>query len=392
MSQPRDVRLRSVQLRNRVADAPSFKLCVRLLGAGLAIAVGLLMSVEGAPPLIPLLLLAALVVAAENRDRLYGDETSVSGSIAVGTAAVFVFSESTPLLGPLVIASCAAIYWPHIRDRQVAKMIVNAASIGLSALAGALVFRLAPPLEALSLLEVLMWTAPVVVAYWLVNSCVLSIASTCLRGGTFRSASTTLLWSEKNLLVFAIAGGLAGALYEREGTAVGIAALVLILIAFDTLVISEQYFGRAFRRGAFGRAVVAYVPAVGASVAYWALVPGVGPPIAAVSAAITAVTAATLIALLRFRWAAGTWELALAFGAAIADLPLVIVAVIGGVVAEVFGVAVALAFVAVALVVGRVVSEALRRRRDRVSPSDEDLLEAVELALMDRRYTAPNAR
>ena len=384
-------RLRSVELRSSTTDPRSFRFCVGSLGAALSTGLVLLLLVEGVPPVAPLLVLAALVIIAENRDRLFGDETSVSGSIAVGTAAVFVFSSSTPLVGPLVIASCAAIYWPHIRDRQGAKMIVNAASIGFSALAGASVFVLAPPLEKLSGFEAFLWTLPVVVAYWLVNGCVLSLASTCLRGGTFRSAAVTLLGSEKNLLIFAVGGGLSGVLYARESAAVGASALAVLLILFDRFVVAEQHL-RFASPDAVRRTAIALLPKAGAALGCWLLIPRFGLLVAVAIAAGGGVLVATLIALMRFRAALGTWEVPLAFGTVLADLPLLVVAVVGGVMVEAFGVAAALLFGLVALVIGRVLGDWLRRRRDRVSPDDQELLEAIELALMDRRFGTPHAR
>jgi hypothetical protein len=90
--------------------------------------------------------------------------------------------------------------------------------------------------------------------------------------------------------------------------------------------------------------------------------------------------------LVRVRRRLGTWELGLAFGVLLADLPLVVMFVIGGAVAggtEVWiGVLVGIAgFAAVSGI------RALRRRREVAvdSPNDDELMvtAAVELALLD---------
>ena len=64
------------------------------------------------PPLAPFLFMAALVVFAEHRFVLFGDETSMSASIVVVVAAVFVFADSAPLAGPMLIGSLEACTSP----------------------------------------------------------------------------------------------------------------------------------------------------------------------------------------------------------------------------------------------------------------------------------------
>jgi len=75
----------------------------------------------------------------------------------------------------------------------------------------------------------------------------------------------------------------------------------------------------------------------------------------------------------------------------IADLPVATVAVIAGVLATEFGVLVSLGFAAIGLTIEHVLTDQLRRRRDTVSPSDEELLDAVELALLDRTDHSPTS-
>ena len=72
------------------------------------------------PPLVPFLVLGALLVLAEHRFVLFGDETSMSGSIIVAVASVFVFADNAPLAGPMLVASLGGLYLPHLRQRRVA--------------------------------------------------------------------------------------------------------------------------------------------------------------------------------------------------------------------------------------------------------------------------------
>jgi hypothetical protein len=85
------------------------------------------------PPLVPFLVLGALLVLAEHRFVLFGDETSMSGSIIVAVASIFVFADSSPLAGPMLVASLGGLYLPHVRQRDVSKIITNAGAMSLAA-------------------------------------------------------------------------------------------------------------------------------------------------------------------------------------------------------------------------------------------------------------------
>src|SRR6476659_9795887 len=66
------------------------------------------------PPLVPFLVLGALLVLAEHRFVLFGDETSMSGSIIVAVASVFVFADTAPLAGPMLVDSLGGLYLPQL--------------------------------------------------------------------------------------------------------------------------------------------------------------------------------------------------------------------------------------------------------------------------------------
>lgn len=382
------VRLRSVQLRQSLPVSRRFRICLFALAAVWMISVAVLIRTEGMPPIKHFLPLAALIVVAENRDLLFGDETSISGSIVVGIAAAFVFQGFGPMIGPLLVASCAGIYWPHIRDRQFAKMIVNGAGIGMSALAGAAVFQVSPSVERMSVAGVLAWAAPVAFAYWLVNSCVLAAAATSLRGGSFRRMGLLLLRSEKSAFGFAILGGACGALYVRDGVVPGVGSLLALLAVFDFVVLTRA---SRLKPAGLPASVFRQLPLVGTAAAAWALGSSMGPGIAVLTGVALTFSVSALTALLRFRRASGSWEPSLAIGIAIAEWPVLVIAVVAGVFASEFGVLVALGLAAIAFTVEYVLTDLLRRRRDVVSPSDEELLDAIELALLDRPDRAPSS-
>ncbi len=198
--------------------------------------------------------------------------------------------------------------------------------------------------------------------------------------------SLVLLWSEKSVFGFAILGGLCGALYVREGTAVGIGALILLLASFDITVLARSSLAT---RAPLQRVTFRSLPIAAVAITSWKLVPWIGVPAAVLTAIIAAGVFLDFFALLRFRRALGTWEFSLAFGMVLTDLPLAIIAVVAGALAAEFGVLVALGFAVIALTAQYVASDLLRRRRDVISPSDEELLGAIEFALLDRSDRAP---
>ena len=70
-----------------------------------------------------LLVLAVLFVSAEHRDRLFVDETGLSGSIAVATAAAMYFGASGRVGGAFVVCMVGGLYLPHLRRREWSKVV-----------------------------------------------------------------------------------------------------------------------------------------------------------------------------------------------------------------------------------------------------------------------------
>ena len=86
--------------------------------------------------------LALLFVVAEHRDRVFVDETGLSGSIAVALAASYFFASEGWVGGAFLCCAVGGLYVPHVRDRALSKIVINSASFGLSALATAWVLSL----------------------------------------------------------------------------------------------------------------------------------------------------------------------------------------------------------------------------------------------------------
>jgi hypothetical protein len=343
---------------------------------------------EGAQPLALITVFAALVVASENRDRLFGDETSISGSIAVAIASIFAFRGSAPLFGPVACATCAGLYWPHLRYRDLSKVIINSASIGLSALAGAVVLRVTSPAGELSLGKTLLLSLPVVLVYWIVNSVVLSVASLLLRGDDFVPTAKLLLRSETKMIGFATGGALCGFLVLQHGLWLGTVSTVLLLVTIDVFVISgprRSVFVRPSRTALLARFSSCF--AVGLAALLCAS--SVPAAIVLVAGATSGVLFSCAIAFVALRRRLGAWDLRVAVGVAIADAPLVVLFAAGGLLAAQVDVAVAVVSVTAVLAIGTLASRWLDRRRDVQAEHDEDaLMTAIEIALLDS-YDVP---
>ena len=334
-----------------------------------------------------LMLYSALVIAAEHRDRLFGDETSMSASVAVAIASVLVFRESSPLFGPLACASCAGLYWPHLRVGAISKVAINCASIGLSALAAATVYDLILGADP-SVVEVFAVCLPMVAIYWIVNSSVLAIAMALLERGKPFAIAVSLVRSETEMLLFAVGGAACGLVYSELSAWSGVLLLIALLVAADRLVLSRAHEPvpgvRSFQIINGTRLAIGCSLAAGAGFVANEFL-SVGAVVVGVVAGAGALFCWSTVAVWR---RLRSWEFALAAGLVIPDLPIVVLMSVGGFLAATVGAVVALAVVAGGVTVGAIVLSAWPRRPV-VSDPDEDLLitAAVELALLDR----PNA-
>lgn len=236
-------------------------------GVALLVTVAIIVVASMSSPFVSwttLLVLSALVICAEHRDRLFGDQTSASGSIVVAMAAVCAFSNGPWLVGPMVCASLAGAYWPHIRNHAWSRVAVNASSMSLAAGTAATVLHVLgngpDELGVRSLLS----GAAAVLAFWFINSLVLGIAVSTIQNRRLSGVLGGLVRSETELLGFAYGGFLVGFVFVNAPLWIGALALVVLLGTLDLLVVSRS--GRA------SSLLVDAVPAVAAIIVVAALV------------------------------------------------------------------------------------------------------------------------
>jgi hypothetical protein len=198
--------------------------------------VGLGAARYGVAPSAELALLAATVVAAEHRDRLFGDETSISGSIVVAMASIVAFSGDGWLAAPMICASAAGLYWPHLQARAWSRVGVNAASMGLAAGLAAVVFHAIRPGEVALDVSFLLAGVAALCAFWIVNSTILGVAVSLIQGRSWLRVSAGLVSSDVILLPFAFGGLFCGYLAEQR-LIVGWVTLVLLVGAVDVFAI-----------------------------------------------------------------------------------------------------------------------------------------------------------
>jgi hypothetical protein len=212
----------------------------------------------------PLLVLATLLVCAEHRDRLFGDQTSASGSIVVAMAAVVAFSNGSWLVGPMLCSALAGAYWPHIRARAWSRVAVNASSMSLAAATAATIFHLVGTGAHEIGARAIAGGAVAVLAFWAVNSLVLGIAVATIQRRRLWEVYRSLLVSETELLGFAYGGFLIGFVFANAPMWSAALSLGLLLIVLDLSVMGRS--ARKLDRLAFA------VPGIAAIAVLMALV------------------------------------------------------------------------------------------------------------------------
>lgn len=355
-----------------------------VLGAGIVCAIA---TNEG-QSWLAVVLFGVLCAAAENRDRVFSDETGLSGSVAVALAAAFFFAGEGWIWGAFVSCAVGGIYLPHLRSRSMSKVVINGASFGLSALAASSVVTAVVDETPASLL---LWIglAGATLVYWVLNSVVLGVALSTLTRSRFMSQFSELVRSDTVMLVFGLGGALCGLVMVEVGIPVGIATLVALLVALDVFVISSPG-GLVDLKAAWVMVVTRGVSGgvagtVGALVTRAASVSVLGA-FAGLTAGFVAgisVVAVVIAVLLIVRY--GRADIATLGGLVVAESVVPILAAVSGVVTAIAGLDVGL-FVASGLVLGASAVVALRRHRAARRPkvTDEDaLMAAVVEAMMD---------
>jgi hypothetical protein len=177
------------------------------------------------PPLWPFVAMAILVVLAEHRFVLFGDETSMSASIVVVVASIFVFEDTSPLAGPMLIASFGGLYLPHIVGRHASVLAANSATYSLCvAIAAGLTHTVVGigngPGRAL--LAALIATT----TYWNINSLLTGFAA-ALRNGAIVTNSVWIQFTS-DLPVFLLA--LSSSLLAQSASG---AAVIVPMLVFE---------------------------------------------------------------------------------------------------------------------------------------------------------------
>jgi hypothetical protein len=177
-----------------------FRVLVAVLVAAWAAVVIAAVTLTPLPPLVPFAILAVLVILAEHRFVLFGDETSMSGSMIVIVASVFVFADTAPLAGPVLIASLGGLYFPHLRARAWNHLFFNVSSFGLSAAAAVAVSQSGWG-DGPNLQDKLGIAICATVIYWIANNLIVSGHQRFLHGRPFVSSALTLVTSDLGVLL-----------------------------------------------------------------------------------------------------------------------------------------------------------------------------------------------
>jgi hypothetical protein len=332
------------------------------------------------------LVLGVLFLIAEHRDRVFIDETGLSGSIAVALCASVYLAEQDWPAGALLCCAIGGMYLPHLRERDFSKLIVNAALFGISALCSAEVYagitrvlRGSPWAAALAL-------TVVTATYWSVNSVLLAWSAGLIGGDSPYRQFRQLVRSDMVMLIFGFGGGLCGVAMAEVGAWTGVATLIALLVALDVFVISEPA-GLSRLRSAWvvvlARGVAGGIAgSVGAVVARHASTTVFG--VAAALAAGMVAGLATIVAILSARLVVkhGEADWALVAGLARIEWVFPAIGVVSGVVTAMAGLDAGLLCASGMVVAGSVAVAVRRRRAARVSdrPIDDDVL---MVALMD---------
>ncbi len=162
-------------------------------------------------------MLGGLFAFAENSSVELPNRSGLSASLMLALAAIVVFRNDSPYLGPLLVGSFGCLYVPHIRNREWAKMSFNFANFGLSTLAAALVYG------AMSFggrpsagLQVLI-AVPTALTYSTINSVLLTAAVIILTRRPVRAVAREMWLGDLQILPFAVLGVLLGRLYLDLG-------------------------------------------------------------------------------------------------------------------------------------------------------------------------------
>lgn len=217
--------------------------------AAVTMAIAVSLAIAGpAPPIVPLLLLGALVACTEHLVLLRPPTSILGTGVMLSMTAVVVFRDDGALLGPMVVAMCGAVFVPHLRARAWAKIAFNLGYFGLSAAAAAAVYGALDPLGSTTAWR-LVAGIPASAALVAVNLMLMTVLIAIRDGRTPRRVLFELAPGNLEVIPLALFGVLLGEL------ALDLNALVVPLFVAP-LVIARQTYSSAARLEAAHEAVL----------------------------------------------------------------------------------------------------------------------------------------
>lgn len=211
-------------------DALLTTLCVGVAAGSLVAAIYL--AVTGpAPDVSALLILGVLCAFAASTSVVLPNDSAVSASFMLAMASIIVFQGNADLLGPLLVGMAGGIYLPHLREHEWRKSLFNIGSLGLSALAAAAVFSLAPESVSSEIGGQVLAAIPAGLTYSLVDFILLTCVFALRDDRPLRDVADELWLGDLQIFPFALIGVLLGRLYVDLGAWVIPLFVAPILIA-----------------------------------------------------------------------------------------------------------------------------------------------------------------
>ncbi|MFN8024840.1 MAG: hypothetical protein U0W40_00350 [Acidimicrobiia bacterium] len=199
--------------------------------AGVALFVVLLATGGGLPPLLPTLLLGAVLAVCVNRVALYPNDIAATAELAVFLCAVVAFRDVAPVTGPLLLALAVGMLdASHWRRRSFVRMAYNSGNRTLVTVGAAGTFAAGTAMFGTTTAG---WVAATVLASGaaaLLDG-LATVALVRSLGGSARAARRELLDIDALALPLAVAGGAIGFVAIEVGwwaAAVPLALLALV--------------------------------------------------------------------------------------------------------------------------------------------------------------------
>ena len=205
-------------------------LCVGIAFAALVAAVAF--AITG-PSLgiTAILIFGVLSVFAANTSVVLPNDSALSASFMLCIASVVAFHGNAQFLGPLLVGIGAGLYLPHVRELDWRKALFNSGSLGLSALAAAVIYSLVPDEALDSVPGQLLASVPTALTYSLVNFALLTAALALHERRPVKAVAEELRLGDMQIYPFALMGVLLGQLYVDVGAWVLPLFVAPILIA-----------------------------------------------------------------------------------------------------------------------------------------------------------------